>query len=254
MKHSHARSTSLVGRFLLLGFLLLGLASCQSSTPASSTAMEHPSDASKVSANTAEQPLFGLPTTPPEVADDQCYVTINDNRPFFTNEQLTSLQEEEHYGELDALGRVTGAEACLSQDLMPSKPRGPIDTVKPTGWHQARYPNIPQGWLYNRCHLIGYQLTGQNANPKNLMTGTRWLNVEGMLPFENFVAHTIEKTGFHVRYRVTPLFVGKELVARGLYMEGFSLEDNGKSLCFCLYVPNRQPEITIDYQTGKSHA
>ncbi|MHA6603154.1 DNA/RNA non-specific endonuclease [Aerococcus urinae] len=187
-----------------------------------------------------------------EVPQDKPYVEVNGNKPFFTDEDLKSNEAYEKYGDLDKLGRVTAANAVLGTELMPDKVRESISEVKPTGWKQARYVNIPGGWLYNRCHLIGYQLTGENANPKNLMTGTHWFNNEGMLPFENFVANYIEKTNNHVRYRVTPVFEGKNLLASGIYMEGYSIEDEGKGLCFNIYIPNRQKDVEINYADGSS--
>jgi DNA-entry nuclease len=137
---------------------------------------------------------------------------------------------------------------------MPTTKRGEIGSVKPTGWHTVKYDNVDGKYLYNRCHLIGYQLTAENANEKNLITGTRYLNVDGMLPFENEVADYVENTGNHVLYRVTPIFVDDELVARGVQMEAYSVEDNGSGVCFNVYCYNNQPDIVIDYATGDSHA
>ncbi|MDO4680025.1 MAG: DNA/RNA non-specific endonuclease [Aerococcus sp.] len=191
----------------------------------------------------------------PNVPDGASFVKVNDNIPFFTNADLTQTDAYAHYGTLDHLGRVTTANALLDESLMPPEERGSMDaSIKPTGWHQARYKTtVPGGWLYNRSHLVGYQLAGSENDPKNLMTGTRWFNVEGMLPFENFVAHYIESSGNHVRYRITPVFEGNNLLATGIFMEGFSIEDNGDGLCFNIFVPNRQPGVIIDYATGKSH-
>ena len=135
---------------------------------------------------------------------------------------------------------------------MPTTERGDISDIKPTGWQQAKYANVSGGWLYNRSHLIGHQLTGEDANARNLMTGTRWFNVEGMLPFENFVANYIEQTENHVRYRITPAFEGDNLLASGVYMEGFSIEDNGATIQFNIYVPNIQPHVEINYADGSS--
>ena len=158
----------------------------------------------------------------------------------------------EQYAPLDALGRCGAATACLGRDLMPTKERGQISSIKPTGWQRTEYDFIDGGLLYNRCHLIGYQLSGENANEQNLITGTRYLNVEGMLPFENMVADYVQETGNHVLYRVTPIFQGTELVARGVQMEAESVEDQGEGICFNVYVYNDQPGITIDYATGAS--
>lgn len=189
---------------------------------------------------------------PRSVPEGDTYVTVNNNIPYFTDADITSIEAYEEYGPLDSLGRVTAANAVLGVELMPAEERGAISSVKPTGWQQAKYANVPGGWLYNRSHLIGHQLTGEDANPENLMTGTRWFNTEGMLPFENFVANYIETTENHVRYRITPVFEGDNLLASGIYMEGFSIEDNGEGLQFNIYVPNRQPGVEIDYADGSS--
>lgn len=181
----------------------------------------------------------------------QAYVPVNDNVPFFMEEELTS-ESFETYGELDHLGRCTAASASVGQDLMPTAERSSIGQVKPTGWHTVKYDNVDGKYLYNRCHLIGYQLTAENANEKNLITGTRYFNTEGMLPFENMVADYVKETGNHVMYRVTPVFEGDNLVASGVLMEGKSVEDNGEGILFCVYVYNVQPGIAIDYKTGDS--
>lgn len=190
--------------------------------------------------------------TAPSVPAGETYVVVNDNIPYFTNEDLSSTEAWESYGELDEWYRVTAANALLGVELMPAEERGDISEVIPTGWQQAEYDIVSGGWLYNRAHLIGHQLTGEDANERNLMTGTRWFNVEGMLPFENFVANYIEETENHVRYRVTPYFEGENLLASGVFMEGFSIEDNGEGLKFNIYVPNIQPGVVIDYATGAS--
>ena len=194
------------------------------------------------------------------VADDMAslvyqgepYVVINDNNPDFTEADMTTASFES-YGELDGLGRCTTAYANIGKDLMPTEKRGSIGEVKPTGWQTAKYDNVDGKYLYNRCHLIGYQLTGENANAKNLITGTRYLNVDGMLPFENMVADYIKETGNHVLYRVTPVFSGDNLVASGVHMEAESVEDNGDGVLFNVYCFNAQPGIAIDYATGDSH-
>lgn len=191
-------------------------------------------------------------SSPQSVPSGQAYIAVNDNNPYFTNEDIASTEAYEDYGALDSLGRVTVANAVLGTELMPAEERGDISSVEPTGWNQARYANVSGGWLYNRSHLIGFQLTGENANPRNLITGTRWFNVEGMLPIENYVADYIESTGNHVRYRVTPVFEGNNLLASGIYMEGFSIEDNGEGIRFNVYVPNRQPGVEINYADGTS--
>lgn len=180
------------------------------------------------------------------------YVVLYENQPSFTDEDITASSYE-YYSQLDILGRCGYAMACIGRDLMPTEPRESISSVKPSGWVQAQYDWIDGGSLYNRCHLIGFQLTGENANELNLITGTRYCNVEGMLPFENMVADYVEETDNHVLYRVTPIFSEKELVARGVQMEGWSVEDNGEGICFNVYVYNNQPGVTIDYLTGSSY-
>ena len=179
------------------------------------------------------------------------YVEINNNIPFFTEEELTT-NSYENYGALDSLGRCTACTASIGLDLMPTEERGPIGSVKPTGWENKKYDNVDGKYLYNRCHLIGYQLTGENANERNLITGTRYLNIEGMLDFENKVANYVNITGNHVLYRVTPIFNGDNLVASGVLMEGYSVEDRGKGICYNVFCYNVQPGIGIDYATGNS--
>ena len=185
--------------------------------------------------------------------DGKAYVAVNDNVPFFTEEELSSASYET-YGELDPLGRCTVCVASVGQDLMPAEERGNIGAVKPTGWHTVKYDFVDGKYLYNRCHLIGYQLTGENANEKNLITGTRYLNIEGMLPFENMVADYVKETDQHVMYRVTPVFEGDNLLAAGVLMEGKSVEDNGEGVLFCVFAYNVQPGVSIDYATGESSA
>lgn len=191
----------------------------------------------------------------PKVPDNQTYVEVNDNVPLFTDEDVLNESDAwESYGQLDHLGRVTIAEANLGTELMPSSEteRENLQSITPTGWRQAQYDNIKSGgWLYNRSHLIGYQLAGEQDNLNNLMTGTRHFNTEGMLPVENYVADYIETNEVHVRYRVTPLFLADELLARGVFMEGYSLEDDG-ALSFHIFVPNVQPGVGLDYKTGNS--
>lgn len=182
---------------------------------------------------------------------DKAYIEINDNIPFFTDEELTKKSFED-YSELDSLGRCGVAYANINKGIMPTEKRGAIGSVKPTGWHTVKYDNVDGKYLYNRCHLIGYQLAGENANKKNLITGTRYLNVEGMLPFENMVTDFVKETDFHVLYRVTPIFTDDNLVANGVLMEGKSVEDKGKGITFCVYCYNNQPGIDIDYKTGES--
>lgn len=191
------------------------------------------------------------PNTIIDVEEGKLDIDVNDNIPFFSNEDITSLDTYHRNGPLDSLGRVTAANALLGVEIMPAEQRGSIGHHEPTGWSQARYANIDSGgWLYNRSHLLGYQLTG-NDDFSNLMTGTRQFNM-AMLEYENFVANYIETTENHVRYRVTPVFEGNNLVASGAYMEGFSIEDNGEGLMFNIYIPNVQDGVTIDYVNGSS--
>ena len=182
---------------------------------------------------------------------DAAYVAVNGNVPFFLPEEYTT-ESYEYYSDLDELGRCGVTMACIGVDIMPTEDRGDIGSVKPTGWHSVKYDIVDGKYLYNRCHLIGFQLAGENANKKNLITGTRYLNIEGMLPFENLVADYVKETENHVLYRVTPLFDEDNLVAHGVLMEGYSVEDDGEGVCFCVYAYNAQPGITIDYATGES--
>lgn len=179
------------------------------------------------------------------------YVVLNENEPDFSEKDLTE-ESFETYSELDSLGRCGVAFANAGVDLMPTKERGSIGQVKPTGWHTAKYDNVEGKYLYNRCHLIGHQLSGEDANKKNLITGTRYMNVDGMLPFENMVADYVKETNNHVLYRVTPVFEGDNLVASGVQMEALSVEDGGEGVSFNVYVYNIQPGISIDYETGES--
>ena len=180
------------------------------------------------------------------------YAEVNGNVPFFREEELTT-ESYEFFSELDELGRCGMVMACIGQDLMPTEARGDIGHIKPTGWHSVRYDIVDGGSLYNRCHLLGFQLTGENANKKNLITGTRYLNVDGMLPFEDLVADFVKETNEHVLYRVTPIYENEtDLVAIGVLMEGWSVEDEGESICFCVFAYNVQPGVEIDYATGES--
>ena len=180
------------------------------------------------------------------------YVAVNGNVPFFVEEEYTT-ESYEFYSELDELGRCGMTMACIGVDIMPTEERGNIGSVKPSGWHSVKYDCVDGKYLYNRCHLIGFQLAGENANKKNLITGTRYLNIEGMLPFEDMVADYVKETENHVLFRVTPIFEGDNLVATGVLMEGWSVEDSGESICFCVFAYNAQPGIVIDYATGDSH-
>lgn len=187
----------------------------------------------------------------PEFDGKTPFVRINNNVPNF-EEKYYNTESFEKYSELDSLGRCGVAFANVSKETMPTEKRGEIGMVKPSGWQISKYDFIDGKYLYNRCHLIGYQLTAENANEKNLITGTRYLNVTGMLPFENEVAEYIKKTNNHVLYRVTPIFEGTNLVASGLQMEAESVEDRGEGVRYNVYVYNNQPNVEIDYDTGKN--
>lgn len=222
---------------LLSGVLVLSLllSGCELGLP------QENQQASAVSVSLEEVPAYsGSP-----------YVELDGNLPGFSLEERTT-DSFETYSTLDALGRCGPAYACIGQDLMPTEDRESISSVRPTGWVQAEYDFVEGGSLYNRCHLIGFQLTGENANEENLITGTRYMNVEGMLPFENMVADYIKETGNHVLYRAAPIFEGENLVASGVVMEAFSVEDEGEGVCFHVYVYNVQPGVEIDYATGES--
>lgn len=179
------------------------------------------------------------------------YVVLDDNVPAFDESDKTTGSYE-FYSDLDELGRCGYAMACIGVDLMPTEKRGSIGQIKPTGWHTVKYDIVDGKYLYNRCHLIGYQLSGENANAKNLITGTRYLNVQGMLPFENMTTDYVRETENHVLYRVTPIFDGNDLLAQGVEMEAFSVEDNGGGICFHVFCYNVQPGVSIDYATGES--
>ena len=206
-----------------------------------------------------EQPTTEQPTEPEQSIDisnlpaysGKDYITLNDGVPTFTADEIVT-KSYETYGDLDALGRCTVVMACCGRDLMPTTDRGNISSIKPTGWVQAQYSIVNGGNLYNRCHLIGWQISGEDANARNLITGTRYFN-ENMIPFENMIADYIKETGNHVMYRVIPVFEGNNLVATGAVMEAWSVEDNGEGVCFNVYMYNVQPGIVIDYATGESY-
>ncbi len=187
----------------------------------------------------------------PDFDGKTAYVLINENKPFFEESEIVT-DSYEKYSPLDALGRCGAAVACIGVDLMPTEDRGSIGQVKPSGWHTVKYDIVDGKYLYNRCHLIGYQLTGENANKGNLITGTRYLNIQGMLDFENMVADYIKETKNHVMYRVTPIFEGNNLLATGVLMEAYSVEDSGAGIEFCIYAYNAQPGVSIDYKNGNS--
>lgn len=226
----------IVGILLLLLLLVMAIAAIRSSS-------EHTHTDTKLS---EEQNI-------PEYCGE-AYVEINGNKPFFQTEEITT-KEFESYSDLDMLGRCGVAYANICKELLPTEERGEISAVKPSGWCQEKYPGIVNSdppYLYNRCHLIAFCLAGENDNEKNLITGTRYMNVEGMLPFEEKVVRYVEKTSNHVLYRVTPVFEGFNLVASGVMMEAYSVEDHGKGICFCVYCYNVQPGIMIDYRTGQN--
>ena len=191
--------------------------------------------------------------TPEEIPEfsGEPYVELNGNEPEFSEDELTE-HSFETYSELDSLGRCGAAFASVGTDLMPTGRRESIGHIKPTGWHTVTYDQVDGDYLYNRCHLIGYQLSGENANEENLITGTRYMNVDGMLPFENMVADYVTETENHVLYRVTPYFEGNNLLADGVQMEALSVEDDGEGVSYNVYVYNAQPGIHIDYATGDS--
>lgn len=183
--------------------------------------------------------------------DGEPYVVINNNEPTFTKNEITTKSYEK-YAELDALGRCGVAMACVGKDIMPTKERGAIGKVKPTGWHTVKYDCVDGKYLYNRCHLIGYQLTGENANERNLITGTRYMNVDGMLSFEDMVADYVKETNNHVMYRIIPIYKGNNLLASGVEMEAYSVEDKGEGISFHVYCYNVQPGVKINYKNGDS--
>ena len=190
----------------------------------------------------------------PSVSDwdgEHPWVVLNDNVPYFTEADLTD-EPFELYSELDLLHRCGPAFANICRELMPTEDRESIGSVKPSGWQTVKYDIVEGKYLYNRCHLIGFQLAGENANEKNLITGTRYLNIRGMLDFENLVADYVKETGNHVLYRVTPVYQGSNLVCDGVIMEGLSVEDNGDDICFCVFAFNVQPGVEIYYDTGDS--
>ena len=186
----------------------------------------------------------------PAYSGNPVYV-VNNNMPFFSSNEL-HVHDLESYSPLDSLGRCGVAISCVGPETMPTEKRGPIGEVKPSGWVMAKYDCVDGKYLYNRCHLIGFQLAGENANERNLITGTRYMNVDGMLPYENMIAQYIEQTSAHVLYRVTPLFENNNPVATGVLMEARSIEDSGTGICFNVFAYNVQPNIGIDYATGNS--
>jgi len=205
-----------------------------------------------VSGTPSETALFDYSMVPEYTGSAS--VAINNNVPFFNADEKTAgTLSFETYSDLDDLRRCGIAYACIGKDIMPTEERGQIGMVKPTGWHTVKYDCVDGKYLYNRCHLIAYCLAGENANEKNLITGTRYLNIEGMLPYETLTAKYMDNNpDNHVLYRVTPVFIGSELVARGVLMEGYSVEDNGAGVNFCVFCYNVQPDVEINYADGES--
>lgn len=256
VKSGYMRKTNKICALFLGAILLLGCGA-QAERPSET---EYPqreeaaySDEEQQEQTEPEQSSAETALSPDSIPayEGEPYVVINDNKPFFSETELSTTSYE-HYSELDALGRCGVAYACVGMELMPTEERGDIGPVRPSGWHTVKYDVVDGKYLYNRCHLIAYQLSGENANERNLITGTRYLNIEGMLPFENMVADYVRETGNHVMYRVTPIFAGDEPVARGVQMEAESVEDSGAGILFHVYCYNVQPEIEIDYATGDS--
>ncbi|MBR7116128.1 MAG: DNA/RNA non-specific endonuclease [Clostridia bacterium] len=199
-----------------------------------------------------EEPIYieGIGEIP--AFSGKAWISVNDNKPLFTESEIT-LESFERYAPLDPLGRCGEAFACVGTDIMPTDKReGSLSSVTPTGFINKEYDIVDGGFLYNRCHLIGWQLTGENANKYNLITGTRFMNIDGMLKYENMIADYVKETGNHVMYRVTPIFEDNDLVARGVLMEMYSVEDEGEEISFCIFAYNNQPGISINYRTGES--
>lgn len=235
---------------LILALLAcLWLTGCESLATLPTSTVEPTATTQPSSSPTQPAETITLDSIPPY--DQQPYVVLQDNVPGFQESDWTT-QAFETYSPLDELGRCGVAYANICKELMPTEERGEIGQVKPSGWHTVTYDVVDGRYLYNRCHLIGFQLAGENANKENLITGTRYLNVVGMLPFENEVANYVEETGNHVLYRVTPIFQGDNLVASGVQMEAYSVEDRGEGVCFHVYVYNVQPGVGIKYETGES--
>ncbi|MBR5135097.1 MAG: DNA/RNA non-specific endonuclease, partial [Clostridia bacterium] len=236
--------------------MLLSFAACDTATTDSATVFpETGTTTVTTTRNTADSvTLSAVSLDAIPAYSGEPFIFINDNVPFFTDAEKGTTASFETYSPLDSLGRCGVTFACVGKDIMPTESRGDISSVKPSGWHNEAYDFVDGRYVYNRCHLLGFQLTGENANERNLITGTRYMNVDGMLPFENMVADYVKETGNHVLLRVTPLFNGDELVARGVLMEAYSVEDDGDGICYNVYCYNVQPGVTIDYATGYNHA
>ena len=241
------RITKKLYALLIAGMMVLSLAGCQSTGNSSSdnTQSEQTSKGSSSTKSVSSENIADF--------SGNMTVVVDNNYADFTSKDLTT-KSYESYSKLDSEGRCQVAEACVGKDIMPKGKRGDIGMVKPTGWHTVKYDNVDGKYLYNRCHLIAYQLTGENANNKNLITGTRSFNVDGMLSYEEMVGDYVRETGNHVLYRVTPVFDGDDLVAKGVQMEAMSVEDKGEDIKFNVFVYNVQDGVKIDYETGESKA
>lgn len=236
---------------LCIAALLIAVALCYSNGLIEIPGFQssEPADVPSTDGFLSDITLYGIDlSSVPEYSSEPYFVLCGNIPPV---KSLATDRSFETYGELDSLGRCTSCIASVGKDLMPTEDRGDISSVKPTAWHSVTYDGV--GSLYNRCHLIGFQLTGENANRQNLITGTRYLNVTGMLPFENMIADFVKETDMHVIYRVTPIFVGDELLARGVLLEAYSVEDDGDGVCFCVFAYNVQPGIELDYSDGSSY-
>lgn len=251
-KHTHTPSNirTLLGILFLcvLGFAVPGILEQEGEQPAS-----YEREVSIAGSEGSESTCMADPESIPDYAGED-YSVLNHGIPNFTKWDLTHITGE-HYSDLDELSRCGTAIAMLSNDMMPEGKRGDIGEIRPSGWKQKKYEGLIDAeppYLYNRSHLIAYALTGQEANEKNLITGTRYLNATTMLPWEEKVMRYLDRTENHVLYRVTPYFKGNELVARGVEMEAYSVEDQGKGICYHVFLYNIQPGIIIDYATGKS--
>lgn len=246
----HIKTTKSL-RFLLANLLLasvLVFGGCADSSDSANSSTSSVQKKSSVKSKTSTVSTSNIPKYSGEP-----YIKVHKNVPYFKKSDLTTKVFEK-YSTLDGLGRCRTAFANVCKATMPKEKRGRIGMVKPSGWHTVKYDNVDGKYLYNRCHLIGYQLTAENANERNLITGTRYMNVDGMLPFENMVADYVRETSNHVLYRVTPVFKGNNLVADGVLMEAESVEDKGEGVSFCVFVYNVQPGIKINYQNGDSSA
>ena len=244
------RVTKKLYALLIAGMMAISLAGCQSTGNSSNGESTQNEQSSKGSTNSSTKSVSS--DNIPDFSGNMT-VAVDNNNPDFTSKDLTT-KSYESYSRLDSEGRCQVAEACVGKDIMSKGKRGAIGMVKPTGWHTAKYDNVDGKYLYNRCHLIAYQLTGENANNKNLITGTRSFNVDGMLPYEEMVGDYVRETGNHVLYRVTPVFDGDDLVAKGVQMEAMSVEDKGEDIKFNVFVYNVQDGVKIDYESGDSEA